>query len=144
MANLVILVKGAQGIELPSVEPKGKAGKITEPGFHPQKLVPGENDVDSAYWDKVKSNPAVKMWLACELLVNKGEGKAKPLIESLDKLSPEVALRHIGRCETISVLNSWKESTDNPAYRKAIGERVQELVASQTGEAEGVPHVAKE
>lgn len=132
--NLVILVKGAQGVELPSVAPKEKGGKLVKPGFHPQKLAPGENDVDSDYWNEVKGNPAVKQWLACKILTNQGEGKARPMIESLDSLNTDVALRHIARCENIQVLNDWKSTTKNASYKKEIETRIMALVAAQTGD----------
>ena len=138
--NLVIVVTKPQGVELPSVEAKQK-GQRVEPGYHPQKLIPGENDVDSDYWDKIKGNPAVKMWLACKILVNQGEGKAKPLIASLDTMSPDVALRHIGNCESVEILNDWKAKTSNPALSKAIVVRIQELVAKQDGAAESAQPV---
>lgn len=136
--NLVIRVKGAQAVELPSVQPKAKNGKLTEPGFHPQMLAPGENDVDSVYWDKVKGNGAVKQYLACGILTNQGEGKAKLLIDSLDSLTTDVALRHIGRCDNVNVLNGWKATTKNASYKKEIETRILALVAAQTGDAPAV------
>lgn len=136
--NLVIEVKGAQAVELPSVAPKAKGGKLVEPGFHPQMLIPGENDVDSTYWDKIKGNSAVKQYLACNILKNKGEGKAKPLIDSLDSLNTDVALRHIGRCDNVNVLNGWKSTTKNATYKKEIETRILALVAAQTGDASSV------
>jgi hypothetical protein len=137
MANLVIVVTEPRGVELPNVAPKvSKEGKVTAPGFHAQKLLPGENDVDSAYWNKVKGNPAVKQWLAVKLLKNNGEGKARSIIASLDNLAPDVALRHIGNCENVGLLNDWKAGTKGAGLRKAIEERILEVVASQTGDAD--------
>lgn len=136
MSNLIIEVTEPRAVELPSVPPTvSKAGNVTAPGFHPQQLLPGENDVDSAYWDKVKGNTAVKQWLAVRLLKNRGEGKATSIIASLDNLAPDTALRHIGKCENVKLLNEWKASTKGRALRKAISERILEVVASQTGDA---------
>lgn len=141
MSNLIIENTGPRLVELPNVYPKtDKAGKVTAPGFHAQKLIPGENDVDAAYWDAVKGNPGVKILLACGDLKNRGEGKARSILADLDKLSPEVALRHIGNCENVTVLQEWKAATQNLSLRKTIEERVLELIHGQTGEAEsGAP-----
>ncbi len=126
-----------RGVELPNVLPTvdKKTGKTTAPGFNALKLLPGENDVPLAYWDKVKGNGAVKQWLATHLLKNNGEGVAKSIIASLDNLAPDVALRHIGKCENVKLLNDWKAGTKGRALRKTISERILEVVASQTGDA---------
>ncbi len=134
--NIVILNKKPRLVELPNVPPKvSKNGKVEREGFTAYRLLPGENDVPSEYWDLVKGNPGVKILLATEIIKNKGEGKAKTLLAGLDNLSGDVALKHVGNCENIQVLNDWKSGTENLGLRKAIDERVLELIANQTGDA---------
>jgi hypothetical protein len=136
MTNLVIRNTEPRLVELPSVEPiVDDEGNVTRDGYIPYRLVPGENDVPKAYWDIVKSNPAVKLYLATGTLVNAGEGKAASLVNNLDSLPPNVALKHIGNCENIAVLNDWKAGTTQLGYKKAIEERIAEIVAGQTGDA---------
>lgn len=139
MPNLVIEVTEPRAVELPNMRPvtDKKTGKVKAPGFRAMQLLPGENDVPSEYWDKIKSNPAVKQWLAVKLLKNLGEGIAKSIIASLDNLAPDVAMRHIGKCENVAILNEWKAGAKGRALRKAISERILEVVASQTGDAPG-------
>ncbi len=134
--NLVILNTEPRQYELPNVQPKAnKAGKVTSPGFVAYKLLPGENDVPEDLWDAVKGNPGVKIAIACRTLVNKGEGNAKSILAGLDNLAPDTALRHIGNTENVKLLNEWRGNTENLGLRKAIEERVLELVANADGDA---------
>lgn len=139
--NLVIVNTEPRLVELPDVLVKldKRGDKVIRPGYTGQKLLPGENDVGADYWDLIKGNPGVKILLACKTLVNNGEGEAKSILAGLDNLAPDVALRHIGKCENVKVLNEWKSGTESLQLRKHIEERVLELVHGQTGESETTP-----
>jgi len=138
--NLVIRNTEPRLVELPAIPPVvTKAGKVTREGFVAFRLKPGENDVPSEYWELVVKHKAVKIWLACKTLVNEGEGTAKSLVNNLDALGPEAALKHIGNCENVSVLNDWKAGTQTLGYKRAIDERIAELIAGQTGEVANAP-----
>ena len=140
MSNLVIRNTEPRLVELPSVQPKvdGK-GKVLEDGYTGYRLAPGENDVPSGYWERITHHKGVKMLLACKTLVNEGEGKARSLVNNLDELSPDTALKHVGNCENVAVLNDWKAGTQTLGYRQAIDERIAELIAGQTGAAVSAP-----
>lgn len=134
--NLVIRNTEPRQYELPNVKPEHtKAGKLKSAGFVAYRLLPGENDVPEELWNAVKGNPGVKIAIACKTLVNMGEGKAKSILAGLDNLSPDIALRHIGNCENVKLLNEWRGNTENLGLRKAIEERVLELVANADGDA---------
>lgn len=139
--NLVIRVTEPRLVELPNVQPKlDTDGNVLEDGYVGYRLKPGENDVPSAYWDRITHHKGVKILLACKTLVNEGPGKAKSLVNNLDELAPDTALKHIGNCENVAVLNDWKAGTQTLGYKQAIDERIGELVAGQTGEAAGASH----
>lgn len=139
--NLVIKNHAKTLIELPDVPVKtDKNGKVTREGYIAYRLLPGENDVPGAYWDIVKSNPGVKIFLAAGKIENTGEGKARSILAGLDKLAPDTAIRHVGACENLAVLKDWRSNTESIGMRKLIDERMLEIVHSQTGApAESAP-----
>ena len=135
MSNLVIKNHTKTLVELPDVPPKtDKAGKVTREGYIAYRLLPGESDVPAAYWDLVKGNPGVKIFLAAGKISNAGEGKAQSILAGLDKLGGDAALKHVGKCENMEVLRGWRDGTESIGLRKLIDERMLEVVASQTGE----------
>ncbi len=137
--NLVIENTEPRLVELPPIAPTVKNGKVTKAGFSSHKLLPGENNVPEEYWKTLVKNPGVKILLACKTLRNKGEGVATSILAGLDKLAPDVAQRHIGNCENVQVLNDWKRNTESVPLRRAIEERVLELVAGVDGAAPETP-----
>lgn len=133
--NIVIKNHAKTLVELPDVPVKiDKNGKVLREGFIAYRLLPGENDVPSEYWDLIKGNPGVKIFLAANKIENMGEGTARSILAGLDKLAPDAAIRHVGACENLDVLKDWRKNTDNIGMRKLIEERMLELVHGQTGE----------
>lgn len=134
--NLVIKNTEPRLVVLPGLPvEQNKAGKVTAPGWSEHRLLPGENDVDSGYWERVTKKGAVKIFLAAGLLKNEGEGKAQVMVLSLDKLKGQDAMMHISKCTSVQVLNEWKAATENPVIRSAIQDRIQELIVGATGAA---------
>ncbi len=142
--NIVIQNNAQALIELPPVDAVANDdGSVTD-GYIAYRLLPGENNVPSAYWDKIKSNKAVRIYLASDVpkgngaryLVNKGEGEAKQTLDGLDNISEDSAVKHISKCESTHMLSQWAEGTEKRGLLKAIDERKLELVASQTGSAD--------
>lgn len=139
-ANLVIANLEPRLVELPDVTPKVIDGKVAEVGYMAARLLPGENDVPEAYWDRVVKNPCVKILLAAGTIKNRGAGKAKALLAAgLDNLPGDLARRHVGNCESVKVLNDWLSNTESLPLRKLIEERKLELVHSQDGSVERSP-----
>lgn len=135
--NLVIVNTEPRLHELPNVHAKFDPDTrvVTQEGHQAFRLLPGENNVPSEYWAIVKSNPGVRIALATGSIRNTGEGTASVTLASLDKISASAAMTHIGNCENVQVLSDWKANTQNIALRKAIEERVLELIASADGSA---------
>ena len=119
--NIVIDNTEARLIELPCVAPKVATGKevtqeavldtngamisptvymepgtLIEEGYDLQQLKPGQNDVDSAYWDRIRTNKGVKILIASGYLVDMGEGSAVTLVSDLDTVDVGTA-KQIGR-----------------------------------------------
>ena len=139
--NLVIKNTRPTLITLPAVMPTLDAdGELVDEGFVGMPLLPGENDVPEAYWAKVVKNPSIRIWVACEYLVNKGEGRASTMLASLDKLQGDVAKRHIGNCTNMQVLSDWNANTESRVLRKLIEERKLELIAKADGSVAGEVH----
>lgn len=119
--NLVIVNHQPTMIELPTINGSAK------------QLLPGENDVPKTLWEQAKKNPAVKMWIACKYLEDKGPGRAKTLVKGLDALSDEKAKDQIDRCSDIELLQQWKSSSNKVQVRKAIDARIEDLIAEAGG-----------
>ena len=108
-------------------------GDVIDAGYDLQKLRPGQNDVDGAYWDAVCINSAVKIWLACGYLVNRGEGKAEALVSDLSKLDVGSAKVAIAECSNIGLLTQWAEGTESRALKKLISDRKTDLISKASG-----------
>lgn len=134
MANIVIENTRPTQITLPPhIQRKGQQkGKVLHDA---QPLLPGENNVDADYWNFCKERKGVKPLIALKYLVNLGEGEAKELGASIDNLPDDQALAQIEKCDDIQILNDWKVNSQKPGIRRAIEERVQELVANADGGA---------
>jgi len=92
------------------------------------RLLPGENNVSSLLWEAIQSNPAVKIWVTQELLVNRGAGKAKPLADGLDNLTLAQAATQIAKCESGKFLADLREKTTNAPIIELINKRIREII----------------
>jgi hypothetical protein len=122
--NLVILNTEARAIELlpvPSKEatPEEMLGKV---------LLPGENDLTQVAWDHCKKSKAIRMWIECGYLEEKGEGKAQSLGEGLDGLTAREATTKIGSCDKVKILQDWKDKTTKRTLIKLINTRIDSLI----------------
>ena len=120
--NLVINVNRPSMVELPACYVDG----VSYPSL---QMLPGENNVSEAQWRAAKSNPAIKIWIQCNILENKGVGKAKSLSEGLDALTQQEAETRITKCDAVPILRDWRESSSRPALQALCKERIDELIA---------------
>ena len=140
---LPTLAKGTEVLIAADLDPDGRiitpatimdAGTVLAGGFDEQKLLPGQQtDVDSVYWDKLCERRPIKQLLAVGALLNKGEGKAAALVDSLDKLTPTQAKAAILDCTNMGVLDVWAEGTESDNLKRLIAERKLELIEQQSG-----------
>jgi len=99
------------------------------------RLLPGENDVNADYWDSVKTNGTVKKWLAVGLIENKGKGKAQPITESLASVKVENFGKYLKAEASVPTLMKYRDHDELVTAKKAIADRIKEIVDSQDGEA---------
>lgn len=125
--NLVIQVNRPSLVTLPEATVNGK--RYTE-----IFMIPGENDVPRAQWEAARKNPAIKIWVGCKLLENKGPGKAKSFSEGLDALSRMEAQERIVKCDTVKILRDWADQTESPALKALCNERINEIIAVGKGD----------
>ena len=122
--NLVIINTRPCLIVLPSWEESGKPELVD--GL---KLLPGENDCPNDYWNFCKKNKTVKMYLACDYLKNKGEGKALMLSDGLDALDKHEALVKIAGCTKPQILKDWANKTQDSTLKARCEKRIKEVLA---------------
>lgn len=115
--NLIIVNNEPRGIVLPPKNAKGVG--IT--------LLPGENSVSREEWDFVKKNPAIKQFINVGFLEDKGVGKARPILETLDGVTMEEARSYIKRERTKEQLNKWVSGTTSEYLRKLCEQRISKL-----------------
>ena len=113
------------------------AGTLLADGYDQKQLIPGQNDVDSDYWELVCKNKGVRIWLACGYLVNRGEGSAVRLVSDIDSVDTATAKLMIVECRTMSALTAWGEGTESLGLKKLIAERKSELVSQADGRVRG-------
>lgn len=117
-------------------------GEITLPPWssHPdiehrdgQRLLGGENNVLAAYWSHCKglNNRGLQIYLASELLVEKGPGKAVDYSKGLDVLTKGEALRQIEKCTSVGILKTWKEQSEKKYLKTACSKKIDSLVKDQ-------------
>jgi len=126
--KLIILVNEPRSVELPAGEselPEESRGLL---------LLPGENAVTEAYWNNVKGNPGVKIYLSGGVIENKGTGEARPLNKSLDSLSAKEAQIRISKIDEVRILQNVKENTKKQAILRLINKRITDLVESEKGD----------
>jgi len=87
-----------------------------------KQLPPGESDVSTACWENAKKKRAVKAWVKLGVLVEKGEGKASPLvsqeeIENMEILKKEAKGKS---AQELKKLLKETKSRDGKAYIRAL------------------------
>lgn len=112
-------------ITLPAVKAENGADL-----FPSKMLLPGESNVDPAYWEAVKGKEALKIWIAAGYLQDLGPGEAKRLDKGLDVLPSDKAAEQIARNNSIQMLDEWRAKTKIPDYVKLIDDRKRALVAN--------------
>ena len=132
--NIVITVNRPSAVFLPGPS-KDASYKVTPDIATGQMLLPGENDVNSAYWDDVKGNGTVKMYLACKILANRGVGKAQEIVDGLDEMTVSAASKFIKECTDVPQLMDWKAKSEKAGIQKAIDSRIAVLIDEADGEA---------
>jgi len=133
--NLIIVNNRPAAVMLPAFAQSENPNPVTQIAERQGlTLLPGENDVSAAYWKHCSTNPAVKIWLACEYLENKGGGKAKSFAEGIDSLTVAEAVKRIGASDSVKLISNWKNETKKKTVAKACEDRIAELVAAADGE----------
>jgi hypothetical protein len=76
-------------------------------------LVPGENAISEELWKKVSKNPAIKIYVERQILINKGEGKARPILETLDSFHFQEAKNVVAKERDKKQLERWIRGTED-------------------------------
>lgn len=127
MSTIVIKVMQPRAVMLPS------ASSTVEGEREGARLIPGPNTLSADYWDGVKQNPAVKLWLEAGILQYEGAGSAKPLTESLDSQTVTEAIKTVSKITDVETLLQLKAGTTKKGIVTALDARIAEL--QQTPEA---------
>ncbi len=90
---------------------------------HGKWLLPGENNVDKAFWDVAKKSEGVKDHLLLGNLKCKGEGEAKPITDNLASVNALEAFKIIGKEEDPHQLIKWKDNEARVTVKKACDDR---------------------
>jgi hypothetical protein len=120
--KIVIENKTSRGIELPRGDYDGD-GRIER-----KVLYPGENNINEQAWKKAKINPAIKIYVSCRYLIDRGPGEAKSLIQGLDALDLSDARDRVARCDEIKILKDWKTRAKKPKYKALCEARIKEIL----------------
>jgi hypothetical protein len=89
---------------------------------------PGENNILDSDWDSVKNHRAVKELLEEGVLTAKGKGKAKKLVEHIEKIKdPNKALKYIAHTDDVDLLKTWKKNDRRSQIKRAIDQRIKEV-----------------
>ncbi len=94
--------------------------------------MPGVNVLEDEVWDRVKTNPNIKMLLEDKKLsvlrekqkdgtVKKGEAK------ELTGLTPDEAVAIVNKTYNLEVLEEWADSEDRNKVRRACETQIQKL-----------------
>jgi hypothetical protein len=121
MKKLVIKWKPANSFSLPPAASELAAEK------QGLVLLPGENSVSESYWNEVKSNPSVKIQLRKKILINEGEGKAKPLARDFSALTIEEVEKMVGRLSDVESVEKVKKSVNKAGAVKACDDRIKAI-----------------
>lgn len=92
-----------------------------------QMLLPGENGVKEEDWEMFKTNPGVKQLLDNGFLIDKGKGKPQPILDQIDKLSVEKALKYVAHTKDPNLVRRWKMKEKRSTVKKAIDKRMEQL-----------------
>lgn len=103
------------------------------------KLVPGENDVSEKVWEACKEHKAVKQLLLIGILIDKGKGKAKPLIEQLYTQPVEKARKVVAAVDDLKLLRVWLENDKRVTMKKFITKRIEEVLVKGQKISDGRP-----
>lgn len=121
-------------IQLPGIPAVVVDGDVERPEMPSMKLMPGQNTVMREYWDLVKGNSGVKIWLAAGYLMNLGEGEAREILATLDVLEPHIARKAIEGTKNMELLDQWADVTTKSSLSKAIAVRKSALIEEADGE----------
>ena len=89
-----------------------------------QRMLPGENSVSANVWKQAEKNKAIKMFIHAGYLVNKGKGKARPILETLDGVSFQEAQRYVKKETDKSQMKRWAEGTETEHLKKMCEQKL--------------------
>lgn len=92
-------------------------------------LTPGENDVPAPHWKECKGNKAVGQYLALSWLIDRGEGKAKPLPTGLDGMGDAEAAAKLEAISDVGLLQDLRDRTASGALRDLAQARLKEVIS---------------
>jgi len=120
--NLVITVTKPCGVVLPEVSvgsPEERRGLT---------LLPGENSVSPAYWDQVKKNPGVRVYLSSGVVRNDGAGVAVPMTTDISKMNVDEANKILGAISDIDRLREIKKSDKRKSIGAFCDDRIEKIL----------------
>jgi len=114
-------------------------------------LLPGPNTVDADLWQRVLDgykrpgttdvppNKTIASWLNPELgwVVDKGQGAAKSLADSLESLNVANAKKQIGACNVSGTLERWLDGETRSTVIGAINAQLAKLGAQDDDDDDG-------
>jgi len=95
------------------------------PGQH--FLLPGENNVDADVWELAKRNVTIQKYMSLGLIEDKGEGKARPIADRIDKVPDTKARMWIDAEKDMAQLKRWFDHETRDAVRDLISARMDQL-----------------
>lgn len=88
-------------------------------------LLPGENNVPKAAWDKCKAHHMVKVYIAEGHIVERGPGKARPIADQLGTVSPNKARQWIDATSDVGQLLRWRDQETRSDIRTYLDSRIE-------------------
>lgn len=115
--------------------PPDKEGRVlivqdsAETGYR-NLLIPGENEVETVYWNEIKNNPMIQIWLKTGDIKDKGPGIAQQVNLDWAHISESRLQSVLDNLDDLEKINQIKTQVKSQNLRKLCDNRAKAVIDS--------------